>query len=114
MTDIRVQLSGTAENLLPELRSWLAHEDDLRGRVSAEEPTIQPGQMGGIAEVLIVALGAQGTGAALAASLKAWIRHRRPAVDIELTGADGRRVKIATRDASIDDVEGLIREVAGD
>jgi hypothetical protein len=34
-------------------------------------------------------------------------------VDIEVTGADGRRVKIAARDANID-VAGLVRDVVGD
>jgi hypothetical protein len=61
---------------------------------------------------LIVALGAHGACAALAKSLAAWIRHRRPSVDIEVTGADGRRVRIAARDADID-VAALVRDVVG-
>jgi outer membrane receptor protein involved in Fe transport len=112
--NVRIRLSGdTVQALLPELRTLLSREDALRGRVSVEQPTIPSGQMGGLAEVLIVALGAQGAGTALATSLAAWIRHRRPSVDIEVTGADGRRVRIAARDADID-VAALVREVVGD
>jgi hypothetical protein len=112
--DVQIRLSGdAAQALLAELRAWLSHEEALRGRVLAGQPAIPPGQMGAVAEVLIVALGAQGAGTAVATSLAAWIRHRRPSVDIEVTGVDGRRVKIAARDANID-VAGLVRDVTGD
>jgi hypothetical protein len=112
--DVQIRLSGDAAQApLTELRAWLSREDALRGQVSAGQPTVPPGQMGTLAEMLIVALGAQGAGTALATSLAAWTRHRRPSVDIEVTGADGRRVKIAARDANID-VAGLVRDVVGD
>jgi hypothetical protein len=112
--DVGIRLSGdSAHALLTELHAWLSREDALRGRVAAAgQSAIPPGQMGGLTEVLIVGLGAQGAGSALAASLAVWIRHRRPSVDIEVTGADGRRVKIAARDADID-VAALVRDVAG-
>ena len=109
-----IRLSGdAAQALLTELRAWLSREEALRGRVSTVQPTILVNQMGALAEVLIVAVGAQGAGTVLATSLAAWIRHRRPSLDIEVTGADGRRVKIATRGADID-VASLIRDVVGD
>jgi len=112
--DVSIRLSGdTAQVLLPELSGWLSREDALRGRVSAGQSAIPPGQMGTLTEVLIVALGAQGAGTALATSLAAWVRHRRPSVDIEVTGADGRRVKIAARDADID-VAALVRDVVSE
>jgi hypothetical protein len=111
--DVRIRLSGeVAQAALVELRAWLSREDSLRGRVSAERPVIPPGQMGPLVETLIVAVGAQGAVTALAKSLATWIRHRRPSVDIELTGADGRQVKIAARDADID-VARLIHEITG-
>lgn len=112
--DVRIRLSGgTAQALVAELYAWLSREDDLRGRVSAERSAIPSGQMGALAEVLMVALGAQGAGTVLATSLAAWVRHRRPSVDIEVTGADGRRVRIAARDADID-VAALVRDVVCD
>jgi hypothetical protein len=80
--DVQIRLSGdAAQALLAELRTWLSREDALRGRVSAEQPAILHGQMGALAEVLVVALGAQGAGTALATSLAVWVRHRRPSVD---------------------------------
>ena len=112
--DVGIRLSGdSAHALLTELHAWLSREDALRGRVAAGQSAIPPGQMGGLTEVLIVGLGAQGAGSVLATSLAVWIRHRRPSVDIEVTGADGRRVKIAARDADID-VAALVRDVVGD
>lgn len=112
--DVRIRLSGdAAQGLVTELGAWLSREDDLRGRLSAERSAIPSGQMGSLAEVLIVALGAQGAGTVLAKSLAAWIQHRRPSVDIEVTGADGHRVRIAARDADID-VAALVRDVVCD
>jgi len=113
--DARIQLFGDdAQKLLPELRSWLAGEDELRGRISEENPVVESGQMGAITDVLLVALGAHGVGNALAASLSTWIQHHRPSVDIEVTGPNGRRTKISTRDADIADVKALILEVMED
>ncbi|MFF2042516.1 hypothetical protein ACFVVX_19015 [Kitasatospora sp. NPDC058170] len=106
----RIRLTGEqgpAE--LVELADWLSREDELRGRAAIEKPATPPGQMGGLADILIVALGAQGAGTVLAASVAVWIRHRRPSADIEVTGPDGRSVRISVRDAPDLDVEAVLR-----
>ena len=108
----RIRLSGQdVPTELVELAEWMSREDEFRGRVEVEQPEVRPGEMGGAAEVLVVALGAQGAGTALAASLSIWIKHRRPSVDIEVTNSDGRSVKLSVRDFDVADLGELLRQV---
>jgi hypothetical protein len=106
-----IRLSGEEASLeLVELAAWLTSEDELRGRVTVRSAAVSPGEMGGgIADVLIVALGAQGVGTVLAASLSTWIKHRRPSADIEITDEEGRSTKISIRDATPDTVDAVVR-----
>jgi hypothetical protein len=107
---VRVRLMGqAAQSELTDLATWLSREDEFRGRVSVEQSPVSPGDMGGVADVLIVAVGAQGIGTALAASLMVWIKHRRPSVDIEVTHSTGRSVKIVVRDLPDNEVANLLR-----
>ncbi|MFJ2632916.1 hypothetical protein ACIO6U_13360 [Streptomyces sp. NPDC087422] len=107
-----IRLTGeTARADLTGLADWLSREDELRGCSAIEPPEPSPGHMGGISEVLIVALGAQGAGTVLAASVSVWIRHRRPSADIEVTGPSGQNVKISLRDVPAADLEPLLRRV---
>jgi len=108
----RIRLSGQeAVTELVQLTEWLSREDEFRGRVEVEQPEVPQDAMGGAAEVLVVALGVQGAGTALATSLSIWIKHRHPAVDIEVTGPDGRSVKLSVRDYASSDLGDLLREV---
>ncbi|MET9148186.1 MULTISPECIES: hypothetical protein [unclassified Streptomyces] len=107
-----IRLTGdTAPKELTGLTDWLSREDEFRGRTAVERPDAPPDHMGGLTEVVIVALGAQGAGTALAASLSVWIRHRRPSADIEVTGPDGASVKVSLRDVPEADVEAVLRRV---
>ncbi|MEE4489606.1 effector-associated constant component EACC1 [Streptomyces sp. BE230] len=107
-----IQLTGeTGQAELTALADWLSREDKLRGRSAIEPAKVRPGHMGGISDVVIVALGAQGAGTVLAASLSVWIRHRRPTADIEVTGPDGQSVKISLRDVPAADLEVVLRRV---
>ncbi|GAU65857.1 putative hypothetical protein [Streptomyces sp. NBRC 110611] len=107
-----IRLTGeTAPAELTGLTEWLSREGEFRGRTAVGRPEVRPDQMGGITEVVIVALGAQGAGTMLAASLSVWIRHRRPSADIEVTGPDGRSVKVSLRNAPEEDVEAVLRRV---
>ncbi|PPJ36358.1 hypothetical protein C5E45_20100 [Nocardia nova] len=108
---VRIRLTGgNAQSELLDLTTWLSDEDELRGRVSTEQPVVRPGEMGGLADVLVVAVGAQGMGAVLAASLSVWIKHRRPSAEIEIVGPDGRNVKIAVRDLPDHEVADLLKQ----
>ncbi|MFE9534710.1 hypothetical protein [Streptomyces sp. NPDC006691] len=96
---------------LMSLHDWLRHEDELRGRVSWEasrEGT--DGEMGGVLDVLGIALGSGGAGAVLARSLSTWLTHRHIDVKMTVTASDGRSVEL---DAHLlqGDVQALVREV---
>lgn len=112
MSVARIQLSGdnTQASSL-ELNDWLSREDKLRGHVSMDEPEPRPDEMGGISDVLVVALGAHGVGTVLASSLAVWIRHRRPSVDLEVSRSGGRKVKVSVRDADDGTLEAVLRQV---
>lgn len=90
-------VTGDHDDLL-SLRAWLTDEDSLRGRVFLDLAPARPGEMGGVAEVLVVALGAGGAVTALARSLPAWLRGHAD-VTVELTDQTGRTVKITARGA---------------
>ncbi|NED72688.1 effector-associated constant component EACC1 [Streptomyces sp. BBFR115] len=107
-----IRLTGeTAPAELTGLTDWLSREDAFRGRTAVGRPDTPPDHMGGLTEVVIVALGAQGAGTALAASLSVWIRHRRPSADIEVTGPDGTSAKVSLRNVSEAEVEAVLRRV---
>ena len=107
-----IRLTGEAAQAeLATLADWLSREDELRGRSTIERAEAHPGDMGGISEVVIVALGTQGAGTVLAASLSVWIRHRRPSADIEVTGPDGQSIKISLRNVREPELEAVLRRV---
>jgi hypothetical protein len=63
----------------------------------------------------MVAVGSGGAATVLATSLKTWLAHpRRSDVRIRIEGADGREVVIDAKRASIDDLQGLVRQVLSD
>ncbi|MEW1640275.1 hypothetical protein AB0469_40245 [Streptomyces sp. NPDC093801] len=98
-----------ADTYLLPLRDWLAAEDFLRGRVSLLRPSPEPGHMGALADVLVVALGSGSAGAVLARSLTTWLLQRRADVKVTITAAGGRRVSVDVRRAR--DVEAVVREI---
>jgi hypothetical protein len=95
---------------LQGLSAWLAEEEELRGRVTIPAPAISADEMGGIADTLVVALGAQGAGAILATAVSTWIKHRRPSADIEVSRDGGVSVKISVRDSPPETVDALVRK----
>ena len=68
--------------------------------------------MGAVSDALIVAVGSGGVLTALASSLSVWLRHRHSDVEIEVTGDDGRHVRIEGR--RVTDVVGLVQQALGD
>ncbi|MFI9811430.1 effector-associated constant component EACC1 [Saccharothrix variisporea] len=91
------------------LLQWLCLEDELRGRVTVEQPEPVPGQMGGWSDVLVAALGGGGAVAVLAGAISTWLAHRRPDVEIEVTGPDGRSVRLSVNDARHTDAADAVR-----
>jgi hypothetical protein len=76
---------------LRALKGWLSGVEELRGRVQLRSQQPQPGTLGMLPEALVVA---GPLVAALVPALISWIRSRHTSVTVELTGPDGRSVKI--------------------
>lgn len=107
------QLSISAGNgdVLRSLLDWLRHENTLRGRVCTAHAPVRPGEMGsGVLDVLVVALGSGGAGAALATSVSTWLSQpRRADVKLTMTAEDGRHIELDAR--RVCDPAVLLREV---
>ncbi|WP_340377277.1 hypothetical protein U5640_20830 [Streptomyces sp. SS7] len=114
-SEIQLSLGGQDIDVLNDtdqlrsLRTWLMLEDPLRGAVTLPAAAPEPGHMGGVVDVLTVAVGSGGAAAVLARSLTTWLIQRRTDVTVTLTGEDGRQVKVDVRRAR--HPEAVIREV---
>ncbi|MGH3866467.1 MAG: effector-associated constant component EACC1 [Pseudonocardiaceae bacterium] len=108
--DPRLSISAEDGDVLRSLLDWLRHEDTLRSRVRTARTPVRPGEMGGVLDVLEVALGSGGAGAALAASVSSWLSQpRRTDVTLTVTAEDGRRIELDAR--RVRDPAVLLREV---
>ncbi|GAB2675252.1 hypothetical protein GCM10027271_40420 [Saccharopolyspora gloriosae] len=96
-----------------ELRSlldWLRRESALRGQVSTSHADVEPGQMGGALDALVVAVGSGGMGAVLAGALSTWISQRHSDVKLTITDEDGRTIEL---DAHRVDSHALLQDLRG-
>jgi len=88
----------------PELHSlyaWLQRDEEFRGQVKAVAAPAEPGDMGGVTEILTVALGGGGTAAVLVGTLSAWISARRTKISVDITVGDTtRRIEIDAANAA--------------
>lgn len=95
---VSVCLSGEAGDNERDLRSlldWLRRERIRGVTVRAAETRPAEGEMGAISEALTV-LGPSGAGAAIGGALMAWLRTRRPSLQLVVQGADGARYELTT------------------
>ncbi|MCK7624472.1 hypothetical protein MUU72_15405 [Streptomyces sp. RS10V-4] len=91
-----------------ELADWLRHEPELRGLVAFAEAAPGPGELGAVADALVVAVGSGGALTVLGAALRAYLSQPRKAdIRIEVRAGD-RSVTVAAERAA--DVEALLRE----
>lgn len=88
--EARIVVGGDEAEELTSLEDWLWQDPDLRSvQLRREQKAPAPGQMGSLADVLIVTLGSGGAGAALAASLSVWLRTRVSQVSVRIRTARG-------------------------
>jgi len=89
--DVEVSIGGPDQlDVLASLEDWLLNEPDLKGCPVTRPPaTPQPGQMGALSEVLVVALGSGGMGVALARSLSVWLSTRFSELPIRIRTSKG-------------------------
>lgn len=98
---------------LEYLDGWLRSDPDLRGRVVRKDKAPVPGQMGALADMLSVAVGAGGTLSVLASSLKTYFAQpRRSDVRIRMRTPKGAVVEVDAE--RVRDVESLLRDVFGE
>ncbi|MGK5682058.1 effector-associated constant component EACC1 [Actinoplanes sp. URMC 104] len=108
---ISVAAGGDADDLRA-LRSWLAGEPELRGRVSARETATRPDTLGPVLETLLVALGPGGAAAALVTGLVSWLRQRNSDVTVRVERADGSSFEVSAQRVRGLDADALRAEVA--
>lgn len=104
---LRGELDGGVDELTA-LADWLRQERALRGAVRLVARPPRPGELGGAFELITVALGAGGVGAALAESLSVWLGNRRSDVKVSVSVGD-RTVEVEA--SRVADAPALIREV---
>ena len=111
---MELALSVTGPDRTEELESleeWLHEDRKLRPcTITRDTPPVRPDQMGGVADVLIVALGSGGAGAALATSLSVWLRTRVGRVSVRLRTDKG---EIEVRAGGTGDVADQVRKIIG-
>lgn len=84
----RLRVSGGTHLDLLSLRDWLAAVPEFHDRVTFELPGARPGEKGGIATVVLVALGPGGT-PLLAGAVSGWLERRESELGVEITAPDG-------------------------
>jgi hypothetical protein len=94
--EININSSSDAEEL-KNLEDWLLDEPGLVGcPVTRPAASPEPGQMGALSDVLVVALGSGGMGVALASSLSVWLRTRVSDVSLRIRTKQGEVELTAT------------------
>ncbi|MFI7526484.1 hypothetical protein [Nocardia salmonicida] len=91
---LRVVGSDDSHREVTSLREWLGRESLLRGHIHVELEPIRPGEMGGLENILVVAVGSSGAATVLARSVTVWLQQRRSELRVEITGRDGSHVGI--------------------
>ena len=112
--DVTVSVAGrdAAAEELRSLFTWLAEEEELRGRVRLVETAPEPGTLGGWPEVVVVVLSQGGAVTVLASAVIAWIRHRTSAVTCTVTRPDGTSVELTATRVRRTDLAGVGELVA--
>ena len=96
------------------LSDWFRGEPELAGRLRVAGPMPGEGELGALADVLVVAVGSGGALSVLATSLKAWLAQpRRSDVRIRVQRDGGETVEIDANRIDGERVDALIRQALG-
>lgn len=94
-----------------DLFTWLCREPELAGLVTVSRKAPQRGEMGTLADALVVAVGAQGVLSVLAASLRGWFAQpRRATVKLKIETEYGRSLDLVAEHVRSSDLEQLMRQ----
>jgi hypothetical protein len=109
--EIRVSVTEGDSTELDSLNEWLRNEPELAGRIKTAASPPQPGELGALAEALVVAVGSGGAISVLAGSLKAWLSlPHRSDIRIKVDGG-GRSVDIDAKRIDGERLDSIIRRV---
>lgn len=104
-------VAGDAEELRA-LHDWLRREPELRGKARLSNAEPAPGEMGGVADVLMVAVGSGGALAVFASSLRVYFAQpKRSDVTVLIETTDGRKISVDAK--RVAHPEELVREILG-
>ena len=106
--DVHIQISGGDFDDLASLTQWLGDERELRGRVRQIPAPISGTQLGGITDLLTVALGAGGSATVLALSLSTWLQTRKTTAKLTVKSG-GRSVTLDI--GTVHDMQPLLQQV---
>ncbi|WP_344893169.1 effector-associated constant component EACC1 [Actinomadura meridiana] len=110
MNTVQIKIDGGDEvGGLVALHDWLRGEAELAGFVKLGRRAAGAEELGGVLDVVTVAVGSGGVAAVLAQSLPTWIRSRRPAVKVTITSPNGRTLELEAAEAA--DAERLIMDL---
>ncbi|MGP9017063.1 effector-associated constant component EACC1 [Streptomyces sp. BR1] len=97
---------------LVALFRWLRSERQLAGQVRPEYKPAGPEDLStGVLDVVSIAVGSGGVAVALAQSLTAWLKSRRPAVEFDMTLPDGSTYRLGVADAAAAQAAPIIEEI---
>lgn len=79
-----------------ELGDWFRADDQFRGKISYKEKLIQPGQMGGMVEAIVIAVGSGGAATTLIRQFFSWLGRsgERHTAHLTLKDSNGRELSL--------------------
>ena len=111
--DVTVTVTGSGEaRELEALRDWLREEPELRGRVRLAANPPGPGSMGGLSDVLTVAVGPGAAVTVFASALLTWIRHRTGTAHFRVSWPDGAEIEYSSDRVRGEDAAAVRERVA--
>lgn len=118
--DITIRIeAGDVSAELSMLRKWLLDSEELRGTVRTVAVAPKPGELGALADTLIVAVGAGGVATvavrALSTTAIAWLQRRTGEVTMTFTKPDGSTLEYRAtnvRDLTLPEIDSTAKELA--
>jgi hypothetical protein len=92
------------------LKAWFDDVPELRGRSTVEVAPTQIGDLGGVSDVLVVALGSGGAVSVIAGALVRWFSIRQRSHPLKLTVTNGKKKVSIEVDQTTDSAD-LIKEI---
>jgi hypothetical protein len=92
---------------LRSLASFLAAEPELRGRVDFDDSEPDPGQLGAVADAIVVAVGSGGALTVLTTAVAAWVQSRGSTIRVRLHSPTGATAEIDAENIKSLDAAGL-------